>query len=55
MEALHKQILDILLENCRTPLETIAVMTNTTVESVADAISDMEKQQIILLFFHIRS
>jgi len=53
MEALHKQILDILLENCRTPLETIAVMTNTTVESVADAISDMEKQQIILHYLPV--
>lgn len=48
MQALKMQVLEILNEDCRTPLERIAVMTGTTIENVARAIEEMENDRIIL-------
>ena len=48
MQSLNMQILEILNEDCRTPLERIAVMTGATLTDVAQAIDDMEKQHVIL-------
>ena len=44
------QLLDILQEDCRTPLERIAVMTGATLEQVAEAIEEMEKGHVILRY-----
>ena len=48
MQALKMQVLEILNEDCRTPLERIAVMTGETLENVAQAIEEMENDRIIL-------
>lgn len=48
MQSLNMQILEILNEDCRTPLERIAVMTGASLQDVAQAIDDMEKQHVIL-------
>lgn len=48
MQSLNMQILEILNEDCRTPLERIAVMTGAPLADVAQAIADMEKQHVIL-------
>ena len=44
------QLLDILQEDCRTPLERMAVMTGATLEQVAEAIEEMEKGHVILRY-----
>ena len=41
MQALKMQVLEILNEDCRTPLERIATMTGETLENVAHAIEEM--------------
>ena len=48
MQSLNMQILEILNEDCRTPLERIAVMTGASLQDVAQAIEEMENQRIIL-------
>ena len=48
MQALKMQVLEILNEDCRTPLERIAIMTGETLENVAQAIEEMENDRIIL-------
>ena len=48
MQALKMQVLEILNEDCRTPLERIAIMTGETLENVAKAIEEMENDRIIL-------
>ncbi len=50
MTQLEEQILDLLHEDCRIPLEKIAVMTGTTLSEVAEAIEGMEKRRIILRY-----
>ena len=50
MQNLQMQLLEILREDCRLPLEQMAVMTGSTVKEVADAIEDMEKRHIILRY-----
>lgn len=50
MDALKMQLLDILQQDCRTPLERMAVMTGETLESVAQAIDEMEKERVILRY-----
>jgi len=50
MQSLQMQLLEILREDCRLPLEQLAVMTGTTVEAVAAAIEDMEKRHVILRY-----
>ena len=48
MNDLKTQLLEILSEDCRTSLEMMAVMTASTVEDVADAIDEMEREHVIL-------
>ncbi len=48
MQALKMQVLEILNEDCRTPLERIAVMTGENMETIAQAIEEMENDRIIL-------
>ena len=50
MRDLQMQLLEILREDCRLPLEQMAVMTGETVEAVAAAIEDMEKRHVILRY-----
>ena len=50
MTKLEMSLLDILQEDCRLPLEKIAVMTGASLEEVAAAISDLEKRKIILRY-----
>ena len=44
MQSLKNQILEIISEDCRTPLERIAVMTGAALSEVAQAIEELEKQ-----------
>ena len=48
MQALKMQVLEILNEDCRTPLERFAVMTGENMETIAQAIEEMENDRIIL-------
>lgn len=50
MQYLKKQLLDILKEDCRIPLEKMAVMTGSDMKTVATAIEEMEKNHIILRY-----
>ncbi len=50
MTKLETSLLDLLQEDCRLPLEKLAVMTGTTIEEVAGAIESMEKRHIILRY-----
>ena len=50
MTKLEASLLDILKEDCRIPLEKLAVMTGTSMEEVAAAIEDLENRKIILRY-----
>ncbi|NLO85750.1 MAG: Lrp/AsnC family transcriptional regulator [Clostridiales bacterium] len=50
MQNLQMELLQILQQDCRLPLEKLAVMTGTTIENVAEAITEMEKNRIILRY-----
>ena len=50
MTKLETSILDILQDDCRLPLEKIAVMTGSSLEEVAGAIQDLEGRKIILKY-----
>ena len=50
MTKLETSLLDILQEDCRTPLEKMAVMTGAALEEVAEAIGNLEKRKIILRY-----
>ena len=50
MQSLQMQLLHLLQEDCRLPLEKLAVMTGSTVETVATVIADMERSGIILRY-----
>ena len=50
MQSLQMQLLHLLQEDCRLPLEKLAVMTGSTVETVATVIDDMERSGIILRY-----
>ena len=50
MTKLDMDLLEILREDCRLPLEKLAVMTGATVTEVAEAIDNMEKERIILRY-----
>ena len=47
---LKTQILEILCEDCRTPLERIAIMTGCDLAQVAQAIEEMERDRVILQY-----
>lgn len=48
MQALKAQILEILNEDCRTPLERIAVMLDCDLPRVAQALEELEQDRVIL-------
>lgn len=50
MTKLEMSLLNLLKEDCRLPLEKMAVMTGATIQEVADAVSDMENRHIILRY-----
>ena len=50
MTKLESALLEILKEDCRFPLEKLAVMTGATLEEVASAIDEMEKRRVILRY-----
>ena len=50
MTKLEMTLLDILQEDCRIPLEKLAVMTGVSMEEVAGAIDTLEKRKIILRY-----
>ena len=50
MQNIQMQILSLLQEDCRLSLEKMAVMTGTTIETVATVIEDMERNGIILRY-----
>ncbi len=50
MTRLETDLLDLLREDCRLPLEKLAVMTGTTMEEVASTIEELEKRRIILRY-----
>ena len=50
MTKLETALLDLLQEDCRLPLEKIAVMTGETLEKVAETIDSLEKRRIILRY-----
>ncbi|MDY6072519.1 MAG: Lrp/AsnC family transcriptional regulator [Eubacteriales bacterium] len=53
MTDLQIQILDILRKDCRTSLENMATMLNTSIEDVATNIQSMEEDKIILRYLPI--
>ena len=53
MDSFKMQILGILNEDCRTPLETIAVMTGKSLQEVAAAMDEMEEEKIILHYLPV--
>ena len=50
MQNLQMELLQILKEDCRLPLEKLATMTGAPLEQVAESISDMEKNGVILRY-----
>ena len=50
MTKLESALLEILKEDCRFPLEKLAVMTGATLEEGASAIDEMEKHRVILRY-----
>ena len=50
MTKLETSLLDILREDCRIPLEKIAVMTGSSMEEVASAIESLEERKVILRY-----
>ena len=50
MTKLETSLLDILREDCRLPLEKIAVMTGVSIEEVASAIESLEQRRVILRY-----
>lgn len=48
MTRLETQVLDLLREDCRLPLEKLAVMLNVSTEEVAETIDSLERRRVIL-------
>ncbi len=48
MTRLETQVLDLLREDCRLPLETLAVMLGVSTEEVAETIDSLERRRVIL-------
>jgi len=50
MNGKEKQVLDMLNEDCRIPLEKMAVMIGMEIREVAEIIDSLEKQRVILCY-----
>lgn len=48
MTRLETQVLDLLWEDCRLPLEKLAVMLGVSTEEVAETIDSLERRRVIL-------
>lgn len=48
MTQLETQVLDLLREDCRLPLEKLAVMLGVSTEEVAETIDSLERRRVIL-------
>ena len=48
MTRLETDLLDLLKEDCRIPLEKLSVMTGATLEEVAATIEDLEKRRVMM-------
>lgn len=48
MTRLETQVLDLLREDCRLPLEKLAVMLGVSTEEVAETIDSLERRRVIL-------
>ena len=48
MTKLEMELLDLLKEDCRMPLEKLAVMAGSTLKEVAETIDGLEKRHVIL-------
>lgn len=48
MTRLETQVLDLLREDCRLPLEKLAVMLGVSTQEVAETIDDLEARRVIL-------
>ena len=50
MQNLQMQLLQLLQEDCRLPLEKLATMTGSDLQTVAEVIDDMEQKGVILRY-----
>ena len=50
MKKLEMQLLELLQEDCRLPLEKLAVMLGTTTDVVAETIDQLEEKRVILRY-----
>ena len=50
MQNLQMELLQLLTQDCRLPLETLATMTGASLEAVATTLEDMEKRGVILRY-----
>ena len=50
MKKLETQLLDLLQEDCRLPLEKLAVMLGATTAEIAETIDRLEEQRVILRY-----
>ncbi len=50
MQNLQMELLQLLTQDCRLPLETLATMTGASLETVATTLEDMEKRGVILRY-----
>ncbi len=50
MTKLEMDLLDVLREDCRLPLEKLAIMTGSTTTEVAETIDRLEKERVILRY-----
>ena len=50
MTKLEMDLLDLLQEDCRLPLEKLAVLTGTSMEEVAATIQDLENRHVLLRY-----
>ena len=50
MKKFETQVLELLQEDCRLPLEKLAVMLGTTTETVAETIDRLEESRVILRY-----
>lgn len=50
MQNLQIELLQLLTQDCRLPLETLATMTGASLEAVATTLEDMEKRGVILRY-----
>lgn len=50
MTKLEASLLDLLQDDCRLPLEKLAIMTGSSMEEVAETIDRLEKKHIILRY-----